>query len=291
MENHYECKRHILGPKSNHERQVKIINRLLTFVQGQEDEIVTCEADLRHAEIIASELGLIDAESLTTPIVKDEVSLGECHGSALVQPVDAIEYKSLRARANYLAIGRFDMQYVCKALSSGMCKPRQRDWDKPQRLGKHLKGKLRLVHRSWRIPASDVAAAYSDANLVADRRQLKRTSGGCMPIGPQWVTSWCEIESLIATSSAESEFYVAVKTSAEAIGIQSMAKDMGVQTSADILADAFAILGITSRRGIGKARHLDINRLWIQELAANKNVKHENQWNMQCCRYVDKGFA
>ena len=47
-----------------------------------------------------------------------------------------------------------------------------------------------------------------------------------------------------------------VVCSAELLGIQSCASDLGMQLSAAVYADASAALGIVQRRGIGKVRHI-----------------------------------
>ena len=63
----YECKVNTFGLKSRQERQVKFLNWILALVSDLDDDIVTYEADPRHAEIIISELGLNDAKPLATP--------------------------------------------------------------------------------------------------------------------------------------------------------------------------------------------------------------------------------
>lgn len=83
-------------------------------------------------------------------------------------------------------------------------------------------------------------------------------------LGTHWLKSWSKTQTLIALSSAGSELYAAVKATAETMGIQSAANDFGLQIEASTMADASAALGIISRKGLGKVRHLDTNHLWIQ---------------------------
>ena len=52
-------------------------------------------------------------------------------------------------------------------------------------------------------------------------------------------------------------------------------KDLGYTPRCSIHADASAALGIISRRGLGKVRHLDVSHLWIQEIAARKMIRYE----------------
>jgi hypothetical protein len=79
----------------------------------------------------------------------------------------------------------------------------------------------------------------------------------------------------LALSSAEAETYGMVATSAEVLGIQSCAHDMGLDYKGTIYADASAALGIVQRRGIGKVRHIQTQSLWLQEAHASKRLGFE----------------
>ena len=59
-----------------------------------------------------------------------------------------------------------------------------------------------------------------------------------------------------------------------------MMKDMGVEASVDIAVkpgielcvDASAAVGIASRRGLGKQRHIELNELWLQDQVARGRI-------------------
>ena len=77
---------------------------------------------------------------------------------------------------------------------------------------------------------------------------------------------------MLAFSSAEAEYYAALKGASNALGFQSMAKDLGEKVRIRIYSDSAAALGIIGRRGLGKVRHLDTGYLWLQEAVANKRL-------------------
>ena len=66
-----------------------------------------------------------------------------------------------------------------------------------------------------------------------------------------------------------------VACSAELLGIQAFAADMGIQLEGTIYADASAALGIVQLRGIGKVRHIRTQSLWLQEAHATKRLAFE----------------
>ena len=77
----------------------------------------------------------------------------------------------------------------------------------------------------------------------------------------------------VALSTAESEWHALVRTASALIGLQSLAADLGRQLQSVLKADASAAIGIASRRGAGKIRHLATQTLWLQQLVTEKRVK------------------
>ncbi len=95
-------------------------------------------------------------------------------------------------------------------------------------------------------------------------------------IGRNLLKSWIKTQSLVALSSGESEFYAALKASAEGLGLLSMMKDFGYFMDGEVYGDASAALGIIHRKGLGRTRHIDTGLLWIQQTAAEKRLKYLN---------------
>ncbi len=67
-------------------------------------------------------------------------------------------------------------------------------------------------------------------------------------------------------SSGESEFYgIVVKAATMGIGIKSLFKDLGVEAENQVNTDSSAAGSISSRRGAGRVRHMEVRELWVQE--------------------------
>ena len=78
------------------------------------------------------------------------------------------------------------------------------------------------------------------------------------------------MQTMIALSTGESEFYALVKATSVAIGLQNMARHYGLELGITLKVDATAGRGIASRRGVGKIRHLSTQTLWVQRLVQDK---------------------
>ena len=84
-------------------------------------------------------------------------------------------------------------------------------------------------------------------------------------LGSHPIRIYSKTQSVVALSSAESEFYATAKAATEGIGVLSLMKDLGMTKKIIMEVDASAALGVIERKGIGKIRHLHTNAFWIQE--------------------------
>ena len=76
---------------------------------------------------------------------------------------------------------------------------------------------------------------------------------------------WSTTQKAITLSSGEAELGGVVKAATEGIGLQSLARDLGIDLSLQLYADSSAAIGICRRAGIGKVRHLAVGQPWVQE--------------------------
>ena len=66
-------------------------------------------------------------------------------------------------------------------------------------------------------------------------------------------------------SSGEAEFYGAVKGASSGLGMRALYGDIGYDLPLRLWTDSSAAVGICSRQGLGKLRHLECTSLWIQQ--------------------------
>ena len=83
--------------------------------------------------------------------------------------------------------------------------------------------------------------------------------------GRHLIKRWAKAQHVVSLSSAEAELYAAVKAASEMVGIRSIMADMGMQCELILAVDASAAIGRMNREGLGKAKHVDTQLLWVQE--------------------------
>ena len=86
------------------------------------------------------------------------------------------------------------------------------------------------------------------------------------------VKHWSTTQKAITLSSGEAELGGVVKAASEALGLQSVAEDLGILLRIALCTDSSAAVGICRRAGIGRVRHLAVGQLWIQELVRDEVV-------------------
>ena len=92
-------------------------------------------------------------------------------------------------------------------------------------------------------------------------------------IGDHMVKSWSITQAVIALSSGEAEYYGIVKGGSAGLGLRSVLKDSGVEFRLSVSADSSAAKGISTRRGLGKIRHIEVNQLWVQEKVGSGEIE------------------
>jgi hypothetical protein len=181
-------------------------------------------------------------------------------------------YRALSARANYLAQDRIDISFSSKELCRMFAVPTHASYAKLKRLVRYLVGVHRLVYVFDFQDCPTCADIYTDTDFAGCKETRRSTSGGVIMMGKHTIRHWSRTQTTIALSSGEAELSGIGSGIAEALGFQSLARDMGWNYEINVHSDATAALGIARRRGLGKVRHLDVTDLWIQEKVRAKVV-------------------
>ena len=98
----------------------------------------------------------------------------------------------------------------------------------------------------------------------------RSTSGKMAMKGLHPIKHWSTTQTTIALSSGEAELGGIYRGASNALGLQSLASDLGMTLDVEILTDAIAAIGNCRRRGLGKICHLHAAGLWIQDRLQRK---------------------
>ena len=256
----------MLGDGPEDVQDVMILNRLVHYDSFE----TTIEADPRHVQILLKELNLENAKEVATPGVRCDETDSETLSAA-----EMSRYRSLVMRGCYLALDRPDVAYACKELARAMSSPRKCDWNGLKRLGRYLKGVPRLV---WRYPEQIEQGhftMFTDSDDAGCSRTRKSTSAGALMHGAHLIKFYSSTQHVISLSSGESEFYAGIKAGSTLLGAMSMSLDLGELRGGVLAFDATAAKAMLSRKGHGRAKHIDRSYLWLQQRVHNGDLRLE----------------
>ena len=176
-------------------------------------------------------------------------------------------------RAAFLAQDRWELKFASKECARHMSSPTVFGMDGLKRIGRFLKHMPRVVQRLERQAPPKEIVVYCDTNHAGCPVTRKTTSCSAVFFGSHCVQFTCTTQTPINLSTGESEWHGMVKAACVGIGMRSLAHDLTHRTYGLVLRpDSSAAIGIGSRRGAGKLRHIDTSTLWLQAHVTNKDV-------------------
>ena len=63
------------------------------------------------------------------------------------------------------------------------------------------------------------------------------------------------------------------KACSEALGAQTLMRDLGKDCAVTVHLDSSSALSMAQRSGLGKAKHISVQYLWMQELQSAKEIR------------------
>ena len=257
-----------LGGDADDMQELRVLNRVLRW----ETWGVRIEADPRHQEILIDGLPA-GPRSVSTPGVKergaDAGTLDSCRNLPADSPLTEQEvtaYRSSVARANYLALDRPELAFAAKELCRRMSAPVRSDVAALERLLRYLRDAPRLTYKfAWQAVDDATLEVYVDTDFAGCLQTRRSTSGGGAMRGGHLIKHWSVTQKAVTLSSGEAELCGIVKGAAEALGMQSIGRDLGIELKLRLHTDSSAAAGICRRSGIGRVRHLAVGQLWVQE--------------------------
>ena len=143
-----------------------------------------------------------------------------------------------------------------------------------KRLGRYLVGRPRVVNVYCPQRPTNVIKVHADSDHAGCLLTGRSTTGYTIyvSIGTHCVKHGSNLQSTIALSSGESEFYALTRGAALGLSLKSLTADWGQKYDLIVLSDSSAARGTAARRGLGKLRHFQTRYLSVQDRVANNDL-------------------
>ena len=172
---------------------------------------------------------------------------------------------------SYLSQDRSDLKFASMQVCCAMTSPSVRDMQRVKRIGRYLAGKSTAVFL-FRWQQRCELEAYSDTDWGGDRTTRRSMSAAVIIRGEHCLEEWTKKQQLMSWSNATSELYAAVKTASEGLDIQSLTKNLKIECKLNLFLDASATMCLVHRTDLDKAKHVNVQHLWIQEASKSEKL-------------------
>ena len=194
------------------------------YIEWRNEEL-WWEADPRHVERIFEDMEMVECNGSSVPGVKLQEADGD---DDELRGLDVTKYRSVVARANFVAQGRPDIRCSVKELCRDMSRAVQRSLRRLKKLVRYLKAHPRVVQKiklGHQGGEQDCVAVMVDSDWAGCSLTRKSTNGCCLMWRGVCLKAWSTTQGAVALSSGEAEYYAAVKGASEGLGFQSACRD------------------------------------------------------------------
>ena len=202
-----------------------------------------------------------------------------------------LTFRSCVGKLLYLSPDRPDIQFVVQGLAVFMKEPTKKAWKAVQHLCMYLSGtsyegillkksvkgtsvlNVDGVVRNENDMRHHVMEVVCDADHAGNRATRKSLSSVHIYLDGNLMESYVRCQKSIALSSGESEYVCMVGGCSEGLFLKHC---WGFMSGEDCMlvcrSDSSAARSLAGRLGIGRARHIEANLLWLQQKVAEKSL-------------------
>ena len=256
LETRFEVKqtRHI-GFGANDKKEWKILNRTIQ-IDVLHDEM-TLEADTKLVESALESMKLTGAKGVDSPRVRrNEEQTEQIESSEKPTSAELTLNRSLVMKLAYVAQDRIDIAEAVKCLTRQK-EPRSGHMQELKRLGRYLVKNRRRALTYARPTSEATLQVHVDSDWAGDLLERKSTTSVIVRRGEHLLRHMSCLQTLVALSSGEAEYYALIRGACTSLGIQSDYQDWMIDVPIQIYSDSSAARSVARRRGIGgRLRHL-----------------------------------
>ena len=166
------------------------------------------------------------------------------HTGGILASEDATRFRAMAARANYLALDRPDIAYATKELCRCFATPSVEAFNALKHLGRYLLGAPRLVWKFFHQKPCSSLRVMVDTDFAGCLSTRRSTSGGVALRGTHLIKHWSATQTYVTLSSAEAELNGICRGASTALGLPTIAQDLGLRWDSTLFTDASAAIGV-----------------------------------------------
>ncbi|XP_014515533.1 uncharacterized protein LOC106773347 [Vigna radiata var. radiata] len=240
---------------------------LMTYFLGMEitqkkNEIFICQK--KYAKEILKKSHLGECKPMNTPMNKKEKLIKEDE----TDKVDEAYFRSLIGCLMYLTSTRPDILFTVSLLSTYMHCASELHLKATKRVVRYIKGTVNYGVKYYKVQNFKLFG-FSDNDWASSLDDMKSTSGYCFSMGSS-VFSWCsKKQEVVAQSTVEAEFILAVAAVNQVIWLRNILIDLGMKQDkcTKVFVDNQAAISISHNPIFnGKTKHFNVKLFHLREV-------------------------
>ena len=236
---------------------------------------MTLEADTKLVESAFESMKLTGAQGVDSPRVRrNEEQTAQIENSEKLTSSELTLYRSLVMKLAYVAQDRVHIAEAVKCLTRHMKETRSGHMQELERLGRYLVKNRRCVLTYARQTSEATLQVLVDSDWAGDLLGRKSTTEVIVRRGKHLLRHMSCLQTLVALSSGEGEYYALIRGACTGLGIQSHYQDWMIDVPIQVYNGSSAARSVARRRGIGgRLRYLQTRHSWLQSRVALGHLK------------------
>ena len=223
-------------------------------------------------------LGLEHCRILSTPAIaniKPSTEFEQANWDTPISEEAHGTYRHVVGKLRFVNNDRTDLMYSNKELSKDLACPTTESWCKMIRTMKYLRG----TSDTWLVLSAEAddgepwkTKISSDTDWAGDVNSRRSATSIIAMVDHCLIYESSTMQTVIAMSSAEAEFYGLASAATIGLYIQNILAELNRRSTIHLYCDSSSAISLAERQGVGRIRHLAIKVLWLQDLIASHKV-------------------